>query len=151
MVDTLDQDVGDDESSPSVLLELVDRYLVAVNTEDWASLESLFAPDARLRAVGTRERRGRADVMTYYTSLFAPWAQHDDRVTRALPSGATVTVEIAFHGITTHGRRVEFDAVDLLDTADGMITSLSSWYDLAAVRREVSGHSRPEYHGRTAR
>jgi hypothetical protein len=50
-------------------------------------------------------------------------------------------VEVSFTGRTTAGRAVAFDAVDVFDLApgSGRIRRLSTWYDTAAVRRQVGG------------
>jgi ketosteroid isomerase-like protein len=119
-------------------LDIVGRYLAAVNAEDWPSLRALFAETASFRAVGSRERRGRQDVMAYFTPLFGPWRAHEDVLTRALPSGSSVTAEIRFNGTSAAGRDVTFDAVDVFDIEDGLIVSLSSWYDLVAVRDQLA-------------
>jgi predicted ester cyclase len=48
-------------------------------------------------------------------------------------------VEVAFTGRTTAGRPVAFDAIDVFDLAGEWIRRLSTWYDTAAVRRQVQG------------
>jgi hypothetical protein len=47
-------------------------------------------------------------------------------------------VEVAFAGRTTAGRPVAFDVFDLAP-GSGRIRRLSTWYDTAAVRRQVGG------------
>lgn len=37
------------------------------------------------------------------------------------------------------GREAAFDAVDVFDLRDGRIGALSTWYDLVAARRAVTG------------
>ena len=51
-----------------------------------------------------------------------------------LVSGTTATVEIRFEGRLACGTPLAFDAVDVFDVRDGLISRLSSWYDSHAVR-----------------
>ncbi len=114
-------------------------YLDSLNTEDWDRLESLWLPDATLRAVGTRVRTGPGDIMTYFRAALAPWQEHLDAATRVLPCGDVVTVELHFRGQTAGGLAVEFDAVDVFDLQGERIRALSTWYDIAAVRSLLAG------------
>jgi uncharacterized protein (TIGR02246 family) len=117
----------------------VSAYFAAVNAEDWAALAGLWEPDAELVATGARPRHGREDIVAYYPKVLAGYAEHDDRPVRYIRDGSTVVVEVAFAGRTTAGRPVAFDAVDVFDLApgSGRIRRLSTWYDTAAVRRQV--------------
>lgn len=123
---------------PRRALTIVKAYFHAINAEDWPALEALFSPGAQLRAVGTRPRVGRNEVMAYFTNLFAPWSAHEDRLMRALPSASVVTAEVQFIGRTRDEQEVTFDAVDIFDVDNDQITSLTSWYDLVEVRRRLA-------------
>lgn len=117
----------------------VTAYFAAVNAEDWAALAGLWEPDAELVAAGARPRHGREDIMAYYPRVLAGYAEHEDTPVRRLKDGSTVVVEVSFTGRTTAGRPVVFDAVDVFDLAGQRIRRLSTWYDTAAVRRQVGG------------
>jgi uncharacterized protein (TIGR02246 family) len=117
----------------------VTGYFAAVNAEDWAALADLWEPDAELVATGARPRHGREDIMAYYPRVLAGYAEHEDTPVRRLKDGSTVVVEVSFTGRTTAGRPVVFDAVDVFDLAGPRIRRLSTWYDTAAVRRQVDG------------
>ncbi len=119
----------------------VSAYFAAVNAGDWAALAGLWEPDAELVATGARPRHGREDIMAYYPRVLAGYAEHEDRPVRRIKDGSTVVVEVAFTGRTTAGRAVAFDAIDVFDLApgSGRIRRLSTWYDTAAVRRQVAG------------
>ena len=114
-------------------------YFAAVNAEDWAALAGLWEPDAELVAAGARPRHGREDIMAYYPRVLAGYAEHEDTPVRRLKDGSTVVVEVSFTGRTTAGRPVVFNAVDVFDLAGPRIRRLSTWYDTAAVRRQVDG------------
>lgn len=128
--------------------DVVGAYFAAVNAEDWAALESLFEADASLVATGARPRRGRADVVAYFPRVLAGYASHADRPGRRITEGSAVVVEVSFTGETTDGRTVAFDAIDVFDLAPGAgagsgsggarIQRLTTWYDTAAVLRQVT-------------
>lgn len=117
----------------------VDRYFAAVNAEDWDAIRELFAPDAQLRSVGAPTRTGRDEIAAHFPQVLAALPVHHDEVTRVAVAGTVVTVEIHFSGRTAEGRTVEFDAVDVfdLDESGTTIVRLSTWYDTAAVARQV--------------
>lgn len=119
----------------------VSAYFAAVNAEDWAALAGLWEPDAELVATGARPRYGREAIVAYYPKVLAGYAEHVDRPVRYIRDRSAVVVEVAFTGRTTAGRPVAFDAVDVFDLApgSGRIRRLSTWYDTAAVRRQVGG------------
>ena len=123
-----------DHALPDVLA----AYLDSLNTEDWDRLASLWHADATLRAVGTRQRTGPDDILTYFRAALGPWKEHLDQATRVLPCGDAVTVELHFRGRTAGGLQVEFDAVDVFDLRDGKIQALSTWYDIADVRSRLA-------------
>ena len=118
--------------------EVVNRYFELMNGERWDVFGELWAPDAEHWAVGAGSRKGREAVVDFYSRLFRAWAVHLDRPTRYLVSGDTVTVEVTFGGRLTDGRELEFPAVDVIDTKDGLITRLTNWYDIAWVRKALS-------------
>jgi uncharacterized protein (TIGR02246 family) len=120
-----------------VVSDAVRAYFDALNAEDWPRLSELWAEDAELRAVGARPRRGREQIMSYFRPLFEPWARHRDTPTRVIADGDAVVVEVEFTGMTRDGRELSFDAVDVFDLADGAIARLSTWYDLAWVRKQL--------------
>lgn len=117
--------------------EAIRAFFAALNAEDWTRMASLWAPDAELRAVGARPRRGRDDILTYYDGLFGPWPQHEDQPTRVIAASDTIVVEVRFTGTTAGGKSIAFDAVDVFDLVDGEIARMSSWYDLAWVRGQL--------------
>jgi fatty-acyl-CoA synthase len=119
--------------------ETVERYFAAINAEDWPALAGVWDPGATVEAVGARARRGIDDIVAFYRRLFEPWAQHHDAPTRVLVDGDAVVAEVRFSGVTHDGRRLEFDAVDVIDLAGARIVKLTNWYDIAMVRKAMAG------------
>jgi ketosteroid isomerase-like protein len=122
-------------------VDVVGAYFDAVNAEDWAALAELWEPDAELVATGARPRRGRDDVVAYYPRVLAPFPSHLDQPGRRITQGSAVVVEVSFTGVTGDGRPVAFDAIDVFDLTPDLarIRRLSTWYDTAAVLRQVRG------------
>jgi len=124
-------------TSPLVSPPAVTAYFEALNSEDWESMSSVWAEDAELRAVGSRPRRGRENILSYFRTLFAPWSEHREGPTRLIVSGDVVVAEIEFAGVTRGGKQLAFDAVDVFDLQRDTITRLSTWYDLTWVRAQL--------------
>lgn len=131
-IQPVDRTADRDELPPTVR-----AYFEALNAEDWDRLSAVWADDAELAAVGSRPRRGRAEVMAYFDGLFDPWLEHVDRPTRIIAADDTVVVEVEFSGVTRSGKKVTFDAVDIFDLGWGEIVKLATWYDLSWVRKQL--------------
>lgn len=120
------------------------RYFTCLDNEDWEGMRELWHEDGRLRAVGARPRDDREGVIAYFSKLFEPWVDHEDRPTRLVvfePDG-TVLAEVSFTGTTHDGRRVVFDAIDVFDLVDARIKRLTNWYDIAYARKSLGSADR---------
>jgi ketosteroid isomerase-like protein len=129
--------------------EAIRRYFDGLNNEDWEDFTGIWTEDAELVGVGARTRRGRDDVMTYYSTVLVPYPVHHDDPYAIHVSGETVTVEIAFSGETHEGVPVEFEAVDVFTLRDGRISRLTTWYDIDRVRKLATRPGAPERRLRT--
>jgi ketosteroid isomerase-like protein len=122
--------------SPSAVIK---EYFDAVNGEHWEHLGSLFTADASYRTTGARPRHGREEIARFFLSLFEPWREHDDAPQLVIAERDAAAVEVFFHGTAQDGRNISFEAVDVFRFRDGKIRSATTWYDVAAVRRMLSG------------
>lgn len=129
-----------DTSGEAAMRAVALRYFRCLDTEDWAGMREIWRPDGKLRAVGARAREDREGVIGYFSKLFDPWPQHEDRPTRMVVSerDGMVIAEVTFFGTTADGRAVSFDAVDVFDIADGAIAKLSNWYDIDYARKAIA-------------
>jgi ketosteroid isomerase-like protein len=118
--------------------DLVTRYFDAVNSEDWTALEGVFHPNATFQTPGAAPRKGREEILSLFPRLFRAWDTHLDAPLRSIHQGDAAAVEIQFSGVSTSGRTITFEAVDLFTFADGQVIGLRSFYDLLAVRRELT-------------
>lgn len=112
---------------------LVESYLDAVNSHDWAALKRVFHPDVEIRHGMTLHTEGRERAIKLLTAVVGQFAEHEDRPTRFVVEGDTAAVEITFVGRTNDGREITFEAADVIDTDGEQITRVVSWYDTAAV------------------
>jgi ketosteroid isomerase-like protein len=122
---------------PAELPGPVVAYFAALNDEDWSAMADLWTEDAELRAVGSRPRNGRDQVLSYFPTLFDPWRLHSEGPTRALVAGPLVMTEVGFTGTTQAGKELAFEAVDVFDLRDNQIRRLTTWYDLAWLRKQI--------------
>jgi ketosteroid isomerase-like protein len=134
--------VADEATMRAVVL----RYFRCLDTEDWRGMAELWCEDAELRAVGARPRRDRDGVIAFFSKLFLPWPQHEDRPTRLVTSepDQTVLAEVTFSGTTEDGLAVAFDAVDVFDFRGGRIAKLTNWYDVDYARRALAPADREQ-------
>jgi ketosteroid isomerase-like protein len=123
--------------------EVVRRYFRCLDEEDWETMGTLWHEDSELMATGARPRRGREEVLGYFSKLFVPWPAHADTPTRMIESGSTIVAEVTFTGRTADGREVSFDAVDIFDCEDGRIRRMTNWYDVAYARRLLAESPSP--------
>lgn len=120
---------------------LVERYLDAVNTHDWATLEEVFHPDVTIQHGMTLSITGRQDAIRLLSRIVAQFAEHEDRPTRFVVEGDVAAVEITFVGTRSDGTAITFEAADVIDTDGDRITRVVSWYDTAAVLPLIRGET----------
>jgi len=120
------------------LRKLIDTYFSLINEEAWEDFGNLWHDNAELRAVGSRPRHGRQEILEFYRTLFRPWSKHADTPVRVLLCETSATVEVRFTGVTPAGRELAFDALDLFDTDSERIIRLATWYDLVQVRKMLA-------------
>jgi ketosteroid isomerase-like protein len=115
--------------------EILATYFDAMNHERWDEFASLWSAESLVQAVGAKARHGVDEIVQFYQGLFAPWETHLDVPTRTIFEGATAVVEVTFSGVSRQGASITFDAIDVIDFADGTIAKLTNWYDLVLVRK----------------
>ena len=116
----------------------VRRYFDGINAEDWDGFASIWTDDAEIHPIGSRGRVGKEAVAGYYPSLLAPWREHHDEPGRCFIEGDTAFVEIDYKGVHESGATVEFEAVDRFELAGDKLRRVDQWYDVLAVRRQLS-------------
>ena len=121
------------DGQPRSLLETVQGYFTALNTEDWELMASVLHPELDLIPSGSRPRIGADKAIAMFQKIFERFPVHNDNPTRFICDDNTVVVEITFNGATQDGQEVSFDAVDIFDVEDGRICRLSQWFDTAAL------------------
>src|SRR5262245_33493561 len=130
---------------------VLDAYFAGINSERYADVAALFAPEGVLIAPGVKPRTGPAQIAAYFDMVLERYPVHHDQPTRTLIDGTTATVEIDFTGELASGAPLTFEAVDVFDLdADGKITKLVTWYDSHLVRaRLTDAEARDDENART--
>jgi limonene-1,2-epoxide hydrolase len=116
----------------------VEAYFAAINADSFADLAKVFTPDVEIHTVGTRPVVGREAALAHFPRILARFTEHDDQVTRWIDTPDAIVTEILFEGRLAGGRPVSFEALDVFDVADGVITRVTTWYDTRDVRRQVA-------------
>ncbi|WP_214405259.1 nuclear transport factor 2 family protein [Pseudonocardia lacus] len=117
--------------------DLVEAYFAAINSDRFADLAAVFAPDVEIHTAGGPPVVGREAALAHFPAVLAGYAAHHDEVTRWILAPDVVVCEIAFSGRLRDGRLVVFDALDVFDAAGAGITRIGTWYDTRAVARQV--------------
>lgn len=119
--------------------DAVEGYFAAINSDRFAELAAVLAPDVEIVTTGAPPVVGREAALAHFPAVLAGYATHDDAVTRWIEAGDTIVCEIAFTGTFSDGRPVAFDALDVFDTVDGWITRVGTWFDTRSVARQIKG------------
>lgn len=122
----------------------VEGYFAAINSDSFADLCAVFAPEVEIHTVGAEPVVGREAALAHFPAVLSGYATHDDRVTRWIEgvddaSEDAIVCTIAFTGTLADGREIRFDALDVFDVRDGLITRVTTWYDTRLVARQVRG------------
>lgn len=123
----------------STTQDLVDRYFDSVNNHRWEQLAEILHPEVTIQHGMTLRTTGREQAVKLLSAVVRQFAEHEDIPTRTLVDGDVAAIEIRFVGAKPDGTRLEFDAVDFIDTDGTHITKVASWYDTAAVLPMIKG------------
>lgn len=117
-------------------LDLVKKYFVALNAEDWDTFPTLWTDHATFVAVGAKPRSGPDEIAEFFRGAFQPWTTHvDEPLTYFLAEDGSIAVSVGFTGVTLAGSDVTFNGVDIFTFEGNRISSLDNYYDLVLVRR----------------
>ncbi len=121
--------------------ELVERYFAAVNSRDWAGLAALLHPGVSVRHMSLLSADGIPAVVKLYRAILEQYreGQHEDRPTRILVAGDVAAVEITATVVKNDGTPLTFPAADIIETEDGRIRTIRTFYDTAVVVPLITG------------
>ena|ERR1700680_3265221 len=122
----------------AVHLNVIESYFACLNSEDWKRMGALWCEECEFHTVGTHERRGRTAVLQFFARMFSAWKAHYEAPGRVFSADQSLAVEAYFTGTHVSGKRVTFEAIDVIDFKGGQIERIRSWYDLIAVRQKLA-------------
>jgi ketosteroid isomerase-like protein len=119
--------------------QAVEGYFAAINSDRFADLAAVFAPDVEIHTVGAAPVVGREAALAHFPAVLSGYAEHHDAVTRWIEAENAVVCEIRFTGRRRDGGPIVFDALDVFDVRDGLITNVATWYDTRGLVRQLRG------------
>ncbi|CAN5210289.1 hypothetical protein BH09ACT6_BH09ACT6_05610 [soil metagenome] len=119
--------------------QLIGRYFAAINSDDWDEVRQVYAEDGVYQGSGGKPQQGIDSIVAYYPKLFSAWSVHTDTPTTITIGSGTARADVVFTGTTRDGRDVRFDAVDDFVLRGERLASVTTTYDLDAVRALMSG------------
>jgi ketosteroid isomerase-like protein len=103
-------------------------FFAAFNRRDFAAMEAIYAPDARLTSSDFCAPRKRADIRRTYQTLFDGHPDVRDVVDTIIVEGNRVAVR--FHAVATDGRRpLRLPLMTFLTFRDGLIVEDDTIFD----------------------
>ena len=111
---------------PSTPREVVSAMFDAFNRHDAATLQRLYAPDARLTSPDFCSPRGRADVVRTYAALFTEFPDIRDTVQDLVVEGDRIAVRFVATS-RTHDLALPIQA--MIQVRDGLIVRDDALFD----------------------
>ena len=118
----------------------------AVSNHNLDVLREQVPPDGVDDFVPVGEFRGPDAIRGFFAEIFAAFPDFNITIDRIVSAGSTAVVQWhlsgtftggAFQGIHPTGRRVELRGVDVMDIADGKVRHNTSYFDGAAMARQI--------------
>src|SRR5690242_10460435 len=141
--------VMDAKDSPEALREAIDRYNVAWNEHDLDAIMAMHAPDMVFENHTAGESAKGEEVRPHIGSIFETWPDINFTTRRLYLREGLVVQEwtaVATHTKTMRrgdlvaeptGRRVEWDGLDVIPFADGLVKRKDVYSDSVSILRQV--------------
>jgi steroid delta-isomerase-like uncharacterized protein len=129
-------------------LDIVKKYYEAFNRQDWEGMLALVHPDIRHEPNQGEPRLGKDKFREFMSQMDVSYAEQLTKmVFMTQPDGNQVAVEFVVQGTykqaeeglpAAHGQRYELPAAAFLDVTDGLISRVTTYYNLPLWIRLVS-------------
>ena len=115
--------------------ELIHELLRRVDAEDVDGLLELLADDCSFSMILLdRDVSGKAALGDFFRVQLSRWSEHRAWATNVIVEGDVAGSELHFEGVTSGGRKVVMDSLEVWDFAGGRIRRIRVYADTAPVR-----------------
>ena len=115
--------------------ELIHEFLRRVDAEDFDGLLELLTDDCSLSMILLdRDISGKAELGDFFRSQLGRWSEHREWATNVIVEGDVAGSELHFEGVTTAGRKVDMDSLEVWDFAGGRIRRIRVYADTAPLQ-----------------
>lgn len=124
----------------------VRSYFDAINSRDPQAVAEHWAEDGVDEIVPQGIMRGREEIASYFSELFAACPDLETSVSRVVAGERQAAVEwrmrgtfdgAPFQGIEATGKVCELRGLDLMDVEDGQLTAITGYFDGADFARQI--------------
>ena len=130
----------------STAAAIVQRYFGAVERHDLDDAMACWAPGGIDHLAPVGELRVPDELRAYFEELFAAMPDFKYEVTKLIEQGNQVAVHWRatghftgrpYAGIRANGSTIKTEGADLIEVEDGLIRRLDSYWDDAAIARQI--------------
>ncbi|HEY7567133.1 MAG TPA: ester cyclase [Gemmatimonadaceae bacterium] len=136
--------------SPQSPVDAAKASVIAYNEKNWDRVKETVTPTVVYNEVGTHRRiAGSNEVIDAWKGWATALPDSKATFDREVASGDTVTLELTWRGthtgplqtpngaIAPTGRKIEVQAVQVIDLADGKATSIRHYFDMATLLEQL--------------
>ena len=122
-------------SVPGTYREVIEEFFRRFDAEDVDGLLELFVDDCSFSMIlYDRDLRGKDELAAFFREHMGNWREHREWATSIVVEGDAGASELHFEGVTTAGRPVVMDNLNVWDFADGRIARIRVYADTAPMR-----------------
>ena len=136
--------------SPQSPVDAAKASVIAYNEKNWDRVKETVTPAVVYDEVGTHRRiTGSNEVIEAWKGWATALPDSKATFDREVSSGNTVTLELTWRGthtgplqtpngeIAPTGRKIEIQAVQVIDVADGKAESIRHYFDMATMLEQL--------------
>ncbi len=136
--------------SPQSPVDAAKASVIAYNEKNWDQVKETVTPTVVYNEVGTHRRiAGSNEVIDAWKGWATALPDSKATFDREVASGDTVTLELTWRGthtgplqtpngeIAATGRKIEVQAVQVIDLVDGKAKSIRHYFDMATLLEQL--------------
>ena len=119
--------------------ELIHEFFRRFDAEDVDGLLELFTDDCSFSMIlYHRDVVGKVELADMFRLHLANWSEHREHATSVIVEGDAGASELHFEGVTTGGKHVVMDNLNVWDFRDGRIARIRVYADTAPLREALA-------------